>query len=155
MANFQQTLNEEIRRLARKETSGAIKDLRAQLVELRKINADLNRRLKALEKAQPAPASEPAAATVAKAAEGQKNPRVTPERIIKWRNAIGLNKSQFAALLGVNPLSLIRWESGKSAPRSEMKRRIAAVHAMGRRELAKLMAEKNIVVKKTLKAKEK
>ena len=149
MANFQQTLNEEIRRLARKETSGAIKDLRAQLVELRKSNAELNRRLKALEKALPAPAPQPAAETaVAKAAEEQKNPRVTPERIIKWRTALGLNKSQFAVLLGVNLLSLIRWESGKSAPRAEMKRRIAAVHAMGKRELAKLMAEKNIAVKK-------
>ena len=149
MANFQQTLNEEIRRLARKETSGVIRDLRAQLVELRKANAELNRRLKALEKALPAPAAKPAAETAApEGAAEQKNPRVSPERIIKWRNAIGLNKSQFAALLGVNLLSLIRWESGKSAPRTEMKRRIAAVHAMGKRELAKLMAEKNIAVKK-------
>ena len=149
MANFQQTLNEEIRRLARKETSGVIRDLRAQLVELRKSHAELNRRLKALEKALPAPAAKPAAETAApEGAAEQKNPRVSPERIIKWRNAIGLNKSQFAALLGVNLLSLIRWESGKSAPRTEMKRRIAAVHAMGKRELAKLMAEKNIAVKK-------
>ena len=149
MANFQQTLNEEIRRLARKETSGVIKELRAQLVELRKSHAELNRRLKALEKALPAPAAKPAAETAApEGAAEQKNPRVSPERIIKWRNAIGLNKSQFAALLGVNLLSLIRWESGKSAPRTEMKRRIAAVHAMGKRELAKLMAEKNIAVKK-------
>ena len=149
MANFQQTLNEEIRRLARKETSGVIKELRAQLVELRKSHAELNRRLKALEKALPAPAAKPAAETAApEGAAEQKNPRVSPERIIKWRNAIGLNKSQFAALLGVNLLSLIRWESGKSAPRAEMKRRIAAVHAMGKRELAKLMAEKNIAVKK-------
>ena len=149
MANFQQTLNEEIRRLARKETSGAIKEIRAQLVELRKSHAELNRRLKALEKALPAPPAKPAAeASLPEAAEERKNPRVTPERIIKWRTATGLNKSQFAALLGVNPLSLIRWESGKSAPRTEMKRRIAAVHAMGKRELAKLMAEKNIAVKK-------
>ena len=149
MANFQQTLNEEIRRLARKETSGVIKELRARLVELRKSHAELNRRLKALEKALPAPAAKPAAETAApEGAAEQKNPRVSPERIIKWRNAIGLNKSQFAALLGVNLLSLIRWESGKSAPRTEMKRRIAAVHAMGKRELAKLMAEKNIAVKK-------
>ena len=53
MANFQQILNDEIRRLARKETSGTLKELKAQLVELRRVTAELNRRLKALENAAP------------------------------------------------------------------------------------------------------
>ena len=53
MANFQQILNDEIRRLARKETSGTLKELKAQLVELRRVTAELNRRLKALESNMP------------------------------------------------------------------------------------------------------
>ena len=150
MANFQQTLSEEIRRLARKETNGTIKEIKAQLVELRKVNAELNRRLKAIEKALPAPVPAPAPA-IPVPAEG-KAVRVTAERITKWRTALGLNKAQCAALLEVSPLSLVRWENGKSAPRAAMKQRIAALRDMGRRDLNKLLAEKNIAVKKAKKA---
>ena len=146
MANFQQILNDEIRRLARKETSGTLKELKAQLVELRKVTAELNRRLKALENAVPREQQREAAVCVEES-ENTKVLRVTAERIGKWRKNLGLNKSQYAALLGVNLLSVIRWESGQSTPREEQKRRIVAVRDMGKRELAKLMAEKNITVK--------
>jgi DNA-binding transcriptional regulator YiaG len=147
MANIQQLLNDEIRRLARKETSGALKDLKAQLVELRKTVAELNRRLKALEKEAPVIEVVEKDCTADEAKETAKALRVTPQRITKWRTALGLNKSQYAELLGVNLLSVLRWESGKSTPRDEQKRRIVAVRDMGKRELAKLMAEKNITVK--------
>lgn len=148
MANIQQLLNDEIRRLARKETSGALKDLKAQLVELRKTVADLNRRLKALEKNTfPAVEIVNECAESVEIKETVKAVRVTPQRITKWRTALGVNKSQYAELLGVNLLSVLRWESGKSTPREEQKRRIVALRDMGKRELAKLMAEKNITVK--------
>lgn len=148
MANIQQLLNDEIRRLARKETSGALKDLKAQLVELRKTVADLNRRLKALEKnASPVLEIVDECADSVEIKEVVKSVRVTPQRITKWRTALGVNKSQYAELLGVNLLSVLRWESGKSTPREEQKRRIVALRDMGKRELAKLMAEKNITVK--------
>ena len=147
MANIQQLLNDEIRRLARKETSGALKDLKAQLVELRKTVADLNRRLKALEKTALPVEIVDECAGLEEVKETVKSVRVTPQRITKWRTALGVNKSQYAELLGVNLLSVLRWESGKSTPREEQKRRIVALRDMGKRELAKLMAEKNITVK--------
>ena len=146
MANIQQLLNDEIRRLARKETSGALKELKAQLVEMRRNIAELNRRIKALEKFAPVPVKEDVQ-TADENTETAKALRVTPERIVKWRSKLGLNKSQYADLLGVNLLSVIRWESGKSTPREEQKRRIVAVRDMGKRELVKLLAEKNITVK--------
>ena len=147
MANFQQILNDEIRRLARKETSGTMKELKAQLVELRRVTADLNRRLKALEGNMVKVIEDPAQSAAVENEETAKAMRVTPERIIKWRTNLGLNKSQYAALLGVNLLSVVRWESGKTTPREEQKRRIVAIRDMGKRELAKLLAEKEITVK--------
>ena len=146
MANIQQILNDEIRRLARKETSGAIKELKGQLVELRKTVAELNRRLKAMEK-NTAPVESVIIQSSDEASENRKSVRVTAERIVKWRNKLGLNKSQYADLLGVNLLSVLRWESGKSVPRAEQKRKIVEIRDMGKRELAKLLAEKNIRLK--------
>ena len=150
MPNVQQILSDEIRRLARKEVNAAVKVLRAQMIEMRKAMADQNRRIKALEKladiAAPAPA--PAAENAIPVPEEGKAARVTPERIAKWRAKLGLNKSQYARLLGVNTMSVIHWESGQTAPRDSQKARIAALRDMGKRELAKLMADKGISLKR-------
>lgn len=149
MPNVQQLLNDEIRRLARKEVNAAVKVLKAQMVEMRKTLSEQNRRLKALEKlADVAAPAAPAAPAELPAADDSKAIRVTPERISKWRAKLGLNKSQYAKLLGVNTMSVIHWESGQTAPRGTQKARIAALRDMGKRELAKLMAEKGIALKR-------
>ena len=150
MPNVQQLLNDEIRRLARKEVNAVVKVLKAQMIEMRKTISEQNRRLKILEKLADvtAPAAASAAPAALPAADDSKAIRVTPERIAKWRAKLGLNKSQYAKLLGVNTMSVIHWESGQTAPRGTQKVRIAALRDMGKRELGKLMAEKGIALKR-------
>jgi len=150
MPNVQQILNDEIRRLARKEVNAVVKVMKAQMVEMRKTIAEQNRRLKTLEKLADvaAPAAAPANRPEVPSAAESKAIRVTPERITKWRAKLGLNKSQYAKLLGVNTMSVIHWESGQTAPRGAQKARIAALRDMGKRELVKLMAEKGVAVKR-------
>ena len=153
MANIQQILNDEIRRLARKEVIALEKNLKAQLVELRKLVAAQNRRIKELEKNLTAPK---AAAEAPKAAENKpedtKSFRVTPERIIKWRKSLGLKRTQYAKLLDVSPLSVAHWEEGKSTPRDAQKKRIAELRDLGKRQLIKLCEEKNIKLKQVSQA---
>lgn len=146
MANIQQILNDEIRRLARKEVITLEKELKSQLVELRKTVAAQNRRIKELEKALPLQAA-PAKNSESTAAEEVKSFRVTPERIIKWRQSMGLKRAQYARLLGVSPLSVAHWEQGSSTPREAQKKRIAELRDMGKRELTRLCAEKSIKLK--------
>ena len=50
MANIQQLLNDEIRRLARKEVIALEKEYKSQLVDLRKNVSELKNRVKVLEK---------------------------------------------------------------------------------------------------------
>lgn len=147
MPNMQQLLNDEIRRLARREINAAVKTVKAQMVEMRRTIAEQNRRIKALESNLPAPAPQTADPAPETADAETKTLRITPERIAKWRQKLQLNKSQYAKLLGVNTMSVIHWESGKTAPRDAQKLRIAALRDMGKRELAKLMAEKDIAPK--------
>ena len=146
MANIQQLLNDEIRRLARKEVIALEKDLKSQLVELRKTVAEQNRKIKALEKALAALLPpEPIASQIENTPEeAEKSVRVTPERITKWRQQLGLKRAQYAALLDVSPLSISHWESGKTTPREAQKRRIAALRDMGKREITKLCQAKGI-----------
>lgn len=150
MANIQQLLNDEIRRLARKEVIALEKEYKSQLVDLRKNVSELKNRIKLLEKQlsklQPA---EPEKAVETAEEESAKTFRVTPDRIIKWRTALGLKRAQYARLLGVSPLSVAHWEEGKSTPRDAQKRRIAQLRDMGKRELTQLCKEQGVVLKKS------
>ena len=149
MANIQQLLNEEIRRLARKEVISVEKELKSQLVELRKTVSELKNRIKTLEKNQTsAPGKtmpEPANAEDDKL----KSVRVTPERIIAWRTKLGLKRAGYAKLLDVSPLSVSHWESGKTVPREAQKRRIAELRDMGKRELKILCQAKGVKLNKS------
>ncbi len=156
MANIQNLLNDEIRRLARKELNATVKDLKAQLVDLRKTAAEQNRRIKELEKNLAAAGAEKAvnAKNDTPAAEkDEKSFRITPQRIRKWREKLGLSQQQYAALLEVNSLSVCHWEAGKTTPRDAQKQRISLLRDMKKRDLKKLFAEKNIKVKESKTAK--
>ena len=148
MPNIQQLLNDEIRRLARKEINIAVKDLKAQTIALRKTISEQNRRLKELEKQLQAKHSAKAESAVAPVANiddfSDKTLRITAERITKWRTKLGLKRAQYAKLLDVSPLSVSHWERGFSTPRAAQKQRIADLRDMGKRELVKLCAEKGI-----------
>jgi len=152
MANIQQLLNDEIRRLARKEVIAVEKELKSQLVELRKTVAEQNRRIKALEKA--ATAAAPVAVENIEEEDSLKSVRVTPERITQWRSKLGLKRAQYARLLDVSPLSVTHWENGTTVPREAQKRLIAKYRDMGLRELRKICEEKNIKLRKALTAAE-
>ena len=151
MPNIQKILNEEIRRLARREIRNELADLKKQLASMRKSITEQSCRIKALEGVVPAPAKSVQPPVNPPTAE--KPVRVTAGRIKKLRMKLCLSQRNFAVLLGVTPNSIYYWESGKIEPKEAQKRKIAAIRYAGKRELAKLMAEKNIVIK--LKAREK
>ncbi len=145
MPNIQQLMNEEIRRITRKEVKAALVPYLKAQAELRKRLADHEKRIKALEKTVakllPAEPLQPIATVSGKPV------RVTGKRIKQLRSKLGLSQGQLAMLLGVNLHSVNHWELGKTDPQEAQKRKIAAIRDMGKRELAKLMGEKGIVVK--------
>ena len=148
MANIQQLLNEEIRRLARKEVIAVEKELKSQLVELRKTVSELKNRIKTLEKVNASLQASAPQTVEEPAEENLKAVRVTPERIKQWREKLGLKRAQYAKLLDVSPLSVTHWESGSTVPRETQKRRIAELRDLGKRELKKLCMEKGIKLRK-------
>ncbi len=60
------------------------------------------------------------------------------------REKTGLNKSQFAKLLGITASMYSQWESGKVKPRRTGAQKLATVTAMGKRELARACKEAGI-----------
>lgn len=153
MSDIRKVMNEEIRRLARKEIKAAMAPLLAAGSVQKKRIAELEKRIKVLEAAKPAPKAEQPAIIVPAAQDGkEKQIRLTSARIRKVRTKLAISQEQFAKLLGVNTQSVNFWENGKTSPRLILKKQIAAIRDMGKREIAKILAEKGIVAKKAKKA---
>lgn len=139
MSNIAAVLKQEVTRLARKqlraETLSSKKAVSAYRAEI----ATLKRRVLALEKhsasankhlADPAPAS-PAIAEM----------RHRPEGLKKHRQRLGLSAAEVARILQVSALSVYKWESGKIRPRPQQLAKIARLRTMGKRDVAKLLAQ--------------
>ena len=153
MSDIRKVMNEEIRRLAKKEIKIALAPILATNSALKKRVAEQEKRIRQLEArtvqaAAQAPSAAPGKAEDAK----EKQIRLTPARIRKIRTKLAISQAQFAKILGVNTQSVNFWENGKTTPRALLKKTMAAIRDMGKREIAKLFAEKEIVVKKAEKA---
>lgn len=138
MPNIALVLRDEIRRLARKEIREHIgplkatqRELRKQVSALRKDVADLERRLRFLDKQEKRRLEAP---PKAKEAEGL---RFSPKWVQADRKRLGLSAKNYAKLVGVSMLTIYNWEKGKSKPRAKQLAALAKVRGIGKREAAR------------------
>lgn len=146
MPNLTTVLNEEIRRLARKEiraqvgkTQKQVADQRREIAELKRLNADLNRRLAFLEKQEKQRLEQPAEPRVIiQKADGKEEPATTTRFSSKWlakhREKLGFSAAEYAKLVGCSPLSIYKWEKGESTPRAAQREALAEIRGIGKRE---------------------
>lgn len=148
MSNLQHVFNDECHRISRKEVKASVVPLAKTVSSLRREVIDLRKQPKAalerLDKVCP----------VVKAPEKASDPigagkklRLTPARIQKVREKTGLSRMQFAQLLGVNYISVVNWENGKTKAREEQLQKIAQVRGYGKRELKAALDAKNLAPK--------
>ncbi|CAN7650841.1 helix-turn-helix domain-containing protein [Acidovorax sp. LjRoot129] len=137
MAVYQTAFREEIARIVRKETKDEFQRLRktvtshrSEIAVLKRENLVLRAAIKNLARAVPAPE----ASTVSAEAPARSTRPFSPTVLIKKREALGFNQLQMAALVGVAPISLRRWEAGQAVPRAKQLAQIRAVMAVGKKE---------------------
>ena len=51
-------------------------------------------------------------------------PASLPERLVRFRTVRGLSQNDLARMLGVDPTTLSRWETGKKSPIPEHQKRV-------------------------------
>ena len=136
MPQFATALQDEIRRLSRKEVKALTAVTRRAAVQHRRDIADLKRQVHKMSKlvnvldtlerkrapAQPAPES-----AVEKA-------RFSPSWIKARRGRLNLSAESYAKLLGVSGQAVYNWEKGNSKPRKNALAKLVAVRGIGRRE---------------------
>jgi DNA-binding transcriptional regulator YiaG len=136
MPNLASLLNENIRRLARREIRSQIRKTPRLTAQHRRDIAALKRQVAAL------------ARTVAFLEKQEQrrvaSPPVAPQEItgvrfsarsVKAQRArLGLSAKDFGRLVGVAGLTIYSWESGKTRPRKKQLPGLALVRRMGKRE---------------------
>lgn len=154
MANFGKQFQEEIRRLARKETKLDLERMKREQVDLRKSLSAARKQIEKLQRDIKRLGRGGAAASAdtggeQESGEGVKA-RVSGKTIRLMRAKMGLTQAEFAKLVGVTGQSIYQWErkEGPLTFRGGAKERIVAFKGVGAREARKRLAEMNIVRKR-------
>ena len=134
MPDVAKVLRDEISRLAKKEAKQATEPLKEQIRDLQKTVRAQRQRITTLEKGR-AKKSEKTSVPKIVSGNGQEVVRIPKGSIKKQRERLGLSQKEMALLLEVNPLSVSKWELGKSAPRSQNRRAFAELRKLGRRDV--------------------
>ncbi|MEM1353718.1 MAG: helix-turn-helix transcriptional regulator [Planctomycetota bacterium] len=146
MPNLISVLNEEVRRLARKEireqvgkTIKQVADQRREIADLKRVNTELNRRLNFLEKQEKTRLQEPSEPKVIVqhadgTIEAASSPRFSAKWLKKHREKLDFSAADYAKLVGCSPLSIYKWEKGESTPRAAQREALASIRGIGKRE---------------------
>jgi len=134
MPNVNAVLNDQIRRLARREISSntrvvkkASAHYRRDIAALKRHVTDLTKLVRDLQQRIPTQALAPAPEVV-------QNARLRIDGLKAHRARLGLSAKEYGKLLGVSSLTVYHWEAGKSKPRRSQLPSIVAVRGIGKRE---------------------
>ena len=133
MPNVNAVLAQEITRLSKrvvnistKSTRKLVTQHRRDVAALKRQMASLLKRLALVEKKQPKEFTAPP--------EVVEKARFRADGLKSHRAKLGLSAAGYGRLVGVSPLTVYSWESGKSRPRKAQLPKIVAVRGLGKRE---------------------
>jgi len=144
MAKFEGIIKSEIMRLAKREIrkiavplGSDVRSLKSAVSQLRKAVLTLQRitanQQKVLEKGKKPLEAAP---------EEVKMSRFSPRLIRSLRGHLGITQKELAILTGVTVGAIHQWESGQFKPSMKKKAVMVALRKLGRREVRKLLEEK-------------
>ena len=146
MSNIAKVLKAEIMRISRKEAKGATQGIGKSTTWLRKIVADLEKRVVLLEKENKhlvAAVRKYQVESPQKPDEETSKARLTSKGIRSLRSRLGLSQSDFAKLLGITTHAVYLWEKKEGALklRDKTKQALLSIRGLGAREAKGKLAE--------------
>ncbi len=150
MPNVQRILQEEITRIAKRETKVAYDDLYKRIQDLKTITRNQRQRIEQLE-GDVTKVSEELPSPDEKIAVSKKKleeSRLSGALIKKLRTRLKLSRDKFAALVGATPHTVYLWENGTSNPREKYKAKIIGLRSIGKRKIKEILKDKGVSLKK-------
>jgi len=146
MSDVAKILKAEIARISRREAKSATNRIGKSNASLRKVAADLKRRVVLLEKENKhllAAMKKFQEESPQKSDEANKKSRITSKSIRSLRGRLGLSQAGFAKLVGVTTHAVFLWENkeGVLSLRDNTRQALLSVRALGAREAKQKFAE--------------
>ena len=141
MPDLKNLLNDEIRRLARKEVKLAVQPLQANIVALRRQISELKKLYNEASKQAEVYRKKAAEATGTEIVDEEPKLRLNAAGIVRIRTKLKLTQTEFAQLLDVSMHTVSSWEKGKSYPRAGVKARICALRSIGKRQIKAMLEQ--------------
>jgi DNA-binding transcriptional regulator YiaG len=138
MPNITSVLNDQIRRMAKREINRQSRSTRRLVAQYRRDIAALKREVASLRKVvaflERQEKRRVADQPVQVKTEGV---RFRADGVKSHRGRLGLSAEDYGRLVGASGLSVYHWESGKVRPRPQQVAKLAAIRGLGKREAMK------------------
>jgi DNA-binding transcriptional regulator YiaG len=142
MGKLESTIKSEIQRLTKRELRATFLPLRKEARSIRLRLSSLSKNFSALNRLTKEQLQKVPKKGLEATPEEVKASRITPERIRRLRNKLGISMRELGLLTGSSLSAVLSWEKGKFKPRGEKKAALVALRKLRKREVRKLLAEK-------------
>jgi DNA-binding transcriptional regulator YiaG len=141
LGQLESTLKNEIRRIAKREVRAVSVPLKREVRSMRIALSNLSKSISTLQRFAKETAKETKPKLQA-SPEEVKASRLTAGRIRNLRKRLGLSQRELGILTGASLGAVALWEKGKFRPQGEKKAALVGLKSLGKREIKKLLAEK-------------
>ena len=142
MGKLESTIKSEIMRLAKREVRATFVPLRREVRSMRLRLSTLSKNFSAIDRLTKELHLEEAKPKLETTPEEVKASRITPDRIRRLRNKLGISQRELGILTGSSLGAVLSWEKGKFKPRGDKKAALVALRKLRKRDVRKLLAEK-------------
>jgi DNA-binding transcriptional regulator YiaG len=143
MAKLESIIKSEIQRLAKHEVRSVYRPLRKEVWGLKLKLSNLIKNFTVLDRlAKEASKGKSTEPKLEATPEEVKASRLTPERIRKLRNRLGISQRELGIFTGASLGAVLSWEKGKFKPRGDKKAALVALRKIRKREVKRVLGEK-------------
>jgi DNA-binding transcriptional regulator YiaG len=142
MGKLESTIKSEIRRLAKREIRATFVPLRREVRAMRLRLSTLSKNFSGLDRLAKEQLQKAPKKGLEATPEEVKASRLTPDRIRRLRNKLGISMRELGILTGSSLGAVLSWEKGKFRPKGEKKAALVALRKLRKRGVRKLLAEK-------------
>jgi DNA-binding transcriptional regulator YiaG len=142
MGKLESTIKSEIQRLAKREIRSNFIPLRREVRAMRLRLSGLSKNFSILDRLAKEQMEKTPKKGLEASPEEVKVSRLTPDRIRRLRNKLGISQRELGILMGSSLGAVLSWEKGKFKPKGEKKAALVALRKFRKREVWRILAEK-------------
>jgi DNA-binding transcriptional regulator YiaG len=142
LSRLESAIKSEIQRLAKREIRSTFIPLRREVRAMRLRLSTLSKNFSGLNRLAKEQMQKVPRKGLEASPEEVKSSRLTPDRIRRLRNKLGISQRELGILTGSSLGAVLSWEKGKFKPRGDKKSALVALRRLRKRDVKKMIAEK-------------